>query len=164
MQRRLLLPLAAVALAAAASAAPPPAATGAGALDLVGRVTRERRVVAADGTVRIVELPATGAAPGDRVTVTLAYRNTGPVPLADLRLANPVPAGLAYRGPVAGVPEPEVSADGRLFAPLARLVVPSSEGGSRAAVPDDVTQVRWRLARPVAPGAGGSLGFRAVVK
>jgi len=147
----------ALAMSAAAIAAPSP-------LQLTSRVTKDSRVAAKDGTVRILEVPARGAAPGDRLTVTLAYRNTGAVPLADLQLANPVPAGLAYRGPAAGAPEPEVSADGRRFAPLGRLVIASPAGGTRAATADDVTQVRWRLDRPVAPGTGGSLGFRAVVK
>lgn len=148
---------AALAISAAAVAAPSP-------LELVSRVTKDRRVAAADGTVRIVEVPATGAAPGDRLTVTLAYRNTGSAPLSGLQLANPVPRGLAYRGAAAGAPEPEVSVDDQRFAPLARLSIPSIGGGTRAATPDDVTQVRWRLDRPVAPGTGGSLGFRAVVK
>lgn len=149
--------VAALAVSAAAVAAPSP-------LSLTSRVTVDRRVAAPDGTVRIVAQPARGAAPGDRLTVVLDYRNTGAAPLAGLQLANPVPAGLAYRGPAAGAPEPEVSADGQRFAALARLSVPSAAGGSRAATPDDVTQVRWRLTRPVAPGTGGSLGFRAVVK
>jgi len=120
-------------------------------------------VAAADGTVRIVEQPARGAAPGDPVRVVLGYRNTGAVALAGVVLANPVPAGLAYRGPLAGMPEPEVSADGRRFARLAQLSVVAPEG-ARPATAGDVTQVRWRLDRPLAPGAGGSVGFRATVR
>jgi uncharacterized repeat protein (TIGR01451 family) len=146
-------------IAAAALASP----ALAGPLDLSTRILAERRVAAPDGTVRIVEAPMKGAVPGDRLTVVLSYRNTGTAPLADLQLANPVPAGLAYRGPAMGAPEPEVTVDGRRFAPLAQLTV-SGPAGVRAATADDVTQVRWRLSRPVNPGTGGSLGFRAVVK
>jgi hypothetical protein len=101
--------------------------------------------------------------PGDRLVVTLAYRNTGGQPLSDLVLANPVPRGLAYRAPAPGSAEPEVSVDGRSFGPLASLRV-ATAAGSRAATPDDVTHVRWRLARPLTAGAQGQFAFQAVLK
>ena len=139
------------------------AAAPAGPLDLASRVLVERRVAARDGTVSIEQVPAKGAAPGDRLIVQLTDRNSGTQPLGDLLLGNPVPAGMAYRGPAAAGPEPEVSADGQRFAPLARLTV-AGPAGARAATAADVTHVRWRLTRPLQPGAGGSLSFRAIVK
>lgn len=154
------LPLLFVLLAGPALAASP----AEGPLSLSSHVMAQVRQTAADGTHRITLAPAAHAAPGDAVVVQLAYRNTGPAPLADLVLANPLPAGLRYRGPVAGTPEPEVSADGRRFAPLAALTVALPAGGSRAATADDVTHVRWRLSRPLAPGASGTLGFNAGIR
>lgn len=135
----------------------------AGPLDLSTRITAEARVRLPDGSTRIDQVPPTRAVPGDRMTVTLAYRNTGAQPIGDLVLANPVPRGLAYRGPAPGSPEPEVSTDGQRFAALAALDV-AAPAGRRAATADDVTHVRWRLTRPVAAGTAGTLSFRAVLK
>ena len=133
-------------------------------LVVTNRVLVERRIAAADGTIRIVASPRARAVPGDRMIVELAYRNTGLRPIADLVLADPVPAALAYRSPLPGSPPAEVSVDGSRFAPLADLAVALVAGGHRAATADDVVAVRWRLSAPLAPGAGGTLSFRAVLR
>ena len=144
------------ALAAPASATQP--------LRITTRILAERHVGAPDGTVRTVTAAKGRHAPGDRLVVELAYRNTGQRPIADLVLADPVPAALAYRGAVEGSPPPELSVDGARFAPLAALVVALPGGGTRPAGPDDVVAVRWRLPGALAAGAGGSLSFRAVLR
>lgn len=146
---------------AAASALP---AMAASPLDVTSRIMVERRVAARDGTTQIRTVPATRAAPGDRLIVVLAYRNTGTQPIADLVLADPVPRQIAYRAPADGSLVPDVSIDGQHYAALSALRVPLPAGGTRAASPDDVTAVRWRLPAPVAAGAGGTLAFRAVLK
>lgn len=148
----------ALAVAALAAALPAPVAA-AGPLQVVTAVQIEERYPAADGSVGTRMIPATRAVPGDRLVVTVGYRNTGAAPIAALTVVNPVPAGMAYRGPAPGSPAPEVSSDGRRFAPLAQLDV-----GGRPAVAADVVQVRWRVAGPVAPGGGGRFAFQAVVK
>ena len=124
----------------------------------------ERAVAAHDGTTRIVAAAGARARPGDRLIVTIACRNAGRAPIADLVLADPVPRALAYRGPAAGTPEPEVSVDGQRFAPLATLVVAVTGAGTRPATADDVVAVRWRRAGALAPGAAATLAFRAVLK
>jgi len=144
----------------ATAAAPPPT----GPLDLSTRVLAEVRERNPDGTTRIALAAPGRVVPGDRVTVLLDYRNTGRAPIADLVLANPLPAGMAYRGPAANSPMPEVSVDGRRYAPLAALTLAMPGGGARAANAGDITHVRWRLARPLAPGAGGTLAFVATVR
>jgi len=157
--RHLALLVLAAPIATAVAAAPP-----ARPLDLSTRVLAEVRERAADGTTRIALAAPTRVVPGDRVTVMLDYRNTGTAPIADLVLANPLPAGMAYRGPAATGPAPEVSVDGRRYAPLAQLTLALPGGGSRAAAAADVTHVRWRLARPLAPGTGGTLAFTATIR
>ena len=142
---------------AVAALATPLLATG--PLQVTSRVLVEQRIAAADGTTRVRLVPATRAAPGDRLTVSVAYRNTGRAPIADLALVNPVPAGLAYRGAAPGSPAPDLSVDGVRFAPLAALVV-----AGRPATIADITHVRWRLASPIAPGSGGQFAFQAVLK
>ena len=89
MPIRPLLLLAAVALATPVLAAGP--------LQVTSQVMVEAKQRAADGTTKIALVPARRVVPGDRVVFTLAYRNTGAQPLADLVFDNPVPNGVAYR-------------------------------------------------------------------
>jgi uncharacterized repeat protein (TIGR01451 family) len=138
------------------------AATAPGPLQVVSKILVEQRVRAADGSVSVRMTPARKAVPGDHVQFVLSYRNTGTQPIANVVLDNPVPHEIAYRGPAGGSPAPEVSADGKTYAPLADLRV-TSLGGVRAATPADVTHVRWRLAAPVAAGAQGQVSFLAML-
>lgn len=157
------LPSPVIAVAALALAAPF-AAHAAGPLVVTSGVMVESKVRAADGSTRVVLAPAKRVVPGDRVVLTLAYRNTGAVPLSDIAFDNPLPKGLAYRSAASGSPAPEVSVDGRSFGALSTLRVPVAGGGWRAATPNDVTHVRWRLDRPLTAGAKGQFAFQAVLK
>lgn len=141
-----------------------PAIAVAGPLQVTSSVMVEHRAAAADGTTRIALVTATKVLPGDRVVFVTRYANTGRQPIADLVLADPIPASIAYRAPNPGSPAPDLSVDGRNFGPLAGLRVALPAGGSRAATADDVTAVRWRLTAPLAPGAHGELAFRAILK
>lgn len=136
----------------------------AGPLTMTTRMMVETRVGAADGTNRMAMIPATRAVPGDRITVVLAYRNTGTAPVGNLVLANPVPRNIAFRGAAAGSAAPDVSVDGKSYGSLDGLRVTTPDGATRPATADDVTHVRWRLSSPVAAGQGGELAFRAVLK
>ena len=139
-------------------------AAAAAPLEVTSRALVEQRVRAPDGTVSVTLVKVGKVVPGDRVQFVLAFRNTGKQPIADLVLANPVPKGIAYRGPGAGTPTPEVSVDGKTFAPLARLAVRGGDGRPRPAGNDDVTVVRWRLSAPLAAGAQGQFAFQGVLK
>jgi uncharacterized repeat protein (TIGR01451 family) len=153
-----------IVVVAALAIAMPFAAHAAGPLVVTSGVMVESKVRAADGTTRVVLAPARRVVPGDRVVLTLAYRNTGAVPLSNIAFDNPVPKGLAYRSPAAGSAAPDLSVDGRSYGPLSTLRVPTAGGGWRAATPDDVTHVRWRLDRPLTAGAKGQFAFQAVLK
>lgn len=133
-------------------------------LSVTSRMLVERRVVAADGTASVELVAPAKVVPGDRVTISLGYRNTGTAPIADLVLANPVPKGIVFRGPAPGQPIPEMTVDGRTWGALPTLVVALPTGATRAATAADIVAVRWRLAKPVAPGAHGDLSFQAVLK
>lgn len=139
-------------LSGALVSAPGMAASPIGPLQLSTTMLVEKAVAARDGTVQTRLLAATRAVPGDRVVVVLAYRNTGARAIAGLVLADPVPAGVVFRGVAAGTPTPEVSIDGTRFAPLAASHVA------------EVRHVRWRLAASLAPGARGELSYRATIR
>jgi hypothetical protein len=79
-------------------------------------------------------------------------------------LDNPLPRQIAYRSANPGSPAPDVSVDGKTFGSLATLRVRSPDGSTRAASPNDVTSVRWRLASPLAAGSQGQFAFQAVLK
>jgi uncharacterized repeat protein (TIGR01451 family) len=150
---------AALALAIAA-----PVTAAAGPLQVVSKVLAETKQRAADGTTRVTWGPAHKIVPGDRVVLMLEYHNTGAVPLGGVVLDNPVPAGMAYRGPADGSPAPELSADGKAYGNLGALRVRAADGSLRAANADDVTHVRWRLSGPVTAGGKGEFGFQAILK
>lgn len=154
-----MFPLRRLVAVALATAVLPAAVLAAGPLDVTSSVLVETRSRAADGTTRVALVPARRIVPGDRVTVVLAYRNTGTRPIADVAFDNPVPAGLSYRAAAAGSAAPDVSADGRSYAPLAQL-----RFAGRAATADDVRHVRWRLAAPIPAGGSGRLAFTAVLR
>ncbi|MES3153437.1 hypothetical protein [Sphingomonas faeni] len=153
-------PMIAAILATTAAVAP----AAAGPLQVTSSMLVEARSAASDGTTRVTLVKPSKVTPGDKVIVVLAYRNTGAQPLANVVLANPLPRSIAYRSANPGSPAPEVSVDGKTFGSLAALSVRSLDGSTRAASPNDVTSVRWRLASPIPAGAQGQFAFQAVLK
>ena len=145
-----------------ATAAVAPAA--AGPLQVTSSILVESRSAGADGTTRVALVKPSRITPGDKVIFVLAYRNTGAQPLANVVLANPLPRQISYRSASPGSPAPDVSVDGKTFGSLDSLRVRSLDGSMRAASPNDVTSVRWRLASPIPAGAQGQFAFQAVLK
>lgn len=134
-----------------------------GPLTVTSTAMVEKKAAAADGSTRVDLVPARRVVPGDRVTFVVAYRNTGASALSDVAIVNPVPSAVAYRTAANGSPAPEVSVDGRTFGPLAALRV-AGPAGPRAATADDVTHLRWRLARPLTAGGEGRFAYTAILK
>jgi uncharacterized repeat protein (TIGR01451 family) len=129
---------------------------------IAGGIVLKATVMKAElATAKLV--PASRAVPGDALVYALGYRNSGSQPAADVVLDNPVPANVVYRGAGAGG-EPEVSVDGRSFAPIARLTVIDADGTRRPARLAEVKFVRWHLATPIAAGAAGEVSFHAVLR
>lgn len=145
-------------LLAAATAAPAP-----DPLHLETRIMAERRIAAADGSTRVALVKPEHVGPGDAVVVVVHYRNVGTLPIGGLVVANPVPRNLVFRAG-RGAATPEVSVDGRTFGALADLRVALPGGGTRPALPADVTHARWRLSRPLTAGGEGEFAFQAVVR
>lgn len=130
----------------------------------------ERQEIGADGKERIVlkQPKDVIVVPGDRVVFTLRYVNKGSEPAADFRAVNPMPGPVQF----VSVAEDwaEVSVDGgKSWGKLADLkVLVAGEDGAaatlRAAAAEDVTHVRWIFAKPIAPGAEGTISYRGMVK
>ena len=136
-------------------------------LELRNEVFQEIDVKAADGTVRRERVPAAKVVPGTEVIYVITYRNGGSKPATDVVITNPIPTELAYQPQQGPGPSavPDVSVDaGTSFGALASLSVKGTDGKPRPAQGSDVTHVRWQLREPVAPGAQGSVSYRAVLE
>ena len=101
--------------------------------------------------------------PGEALVVMLEYKNNGTKPAADFVINNPIPNAVSFTG--VEQPWAVVSVDGgRTFGALATLKVAKGDGTSRAALPGDVTHVRWKFTQPIAAGTGGRVMFYGTVK
>ena len=153
------LRLSLIALAAVAAAAP-----AAAQVSLENKVLKETSVRAADGTVTTRMSASKSLAPGDTAVYVMTYRNGGRTPASNLVIDNPVSKDIRYAGPATGSPAPTVSVDGgRTYGQLQTLTV-RGQNGQRAARFADVTNVRWTVAGPVAPGSSGSVSYKGVVR
>ena len=141
--------------------APAVAAAQINPVELIGDVKVDKLVVE-NGKEKHVLVEPGVVVPGDALLFSTRYRNTGAAPIKDFVVTNPLP-GAVQLAPQ-GSDQLVVSVDGgKIFGKLAALRVAGSDGAPRAAVPADVTHIRWVL--PVlAPGASGSLSYHAIVR
>ncbi|MEO5566240.1 MAG: hypothetical protein ABIR05_06240 [Luteimonas sp.] len=150
----------ALAVGLASGAAFSQAASG---LVLDNAVFQEVQVKGPDGKVSIKRVPVTTVVPGNEVIYEIRYDNAGKAPATDVAINNPVPTALAFVA-TEGAPVTAVSVDGgKNFGKLADLTVAGNDGKPRAAQNEDVTNLRWVVAR-IDPGSKGKVSFRARVK
>ena len=105
--------------------------------------------------------------PGDVLRFTINYNNTTDAPANALNVTNPIPSAVEF---IRVEEEWAVySIDGgKTYGALETLTVQATgEDGTattRAALPGDVTHIRWTLDRPLAPMEKGSLQFYGRVR
>ncbi len=164
----LVLALPAVAFAQAApktTAAPKsPAAVVPGAAPITLKIEAyvAREITDAKGVKRKVLQSTDTATPGDAIVYILNYANTGTKP-APATIDDPVPGGVSFTGTAENWAVVTVDG-GKTYGPLTTLKIKKADGTMRAALPQDVTAIRWKFAQPLAPGAKGRVMFYAVVK
>lgn len=101
--------------------------------------------------------------PGEALVVILEYRNNGAKPATNFVINNPIPGAVSYTG--VEQPWAVVSVDGgKTYGMLAALKVAKGDGTFRAALPGEVTHVRWKFAQPIPPATGGRVMFYGTVK
>ena len=141
----------------------PGAAVAQEAVALKSTVYVARAVTDAQGKKKNQLFAPDRVLPGEALVIMLEYRNGGPKPAANFVINNPIPAAVYYTG--AEQPWAVVSVDGgKTYGPLATLKVSGSDGKLRAALPSEVTNVRWKFAQPIAPAASGKVMFYGTVK
>ncbi|WP_105102979.1 DUF11 domain-containing protein [Microbulbifer pacificus] len=136
------------------------------AVELETRAFTEVTTTDANGSQTVTLEPAERVMPGTEVVFVITYRNGGKELAENLVVNNQVPAEMEY---VADTAEGEnarveVSTDGKRFGALETLEVIEVDGSVRAAKASDVVALRWILEGAVAPGASGSVRYRAVLK
>lgn len=127
-------------------------------------VELERSETAADGTITTRYVKPDTVVPGDRVRITLRFDNRGREPVTNLKLRNPIAAGLQFDGTpdLAGF---TVSVDGGTnWGDLSALTLTATDGTTRSANMGDVTHIMWILPDPVLPGTQRTVRFFARVR
>ena len=148
--------MAACAVPAWADAPPPPP------LELVGYVKLEKVTTTAAGERQVEWVEPQVVVPGDRLIFGTRFANKGAEPIERFVVSNPVPASVSLSGEAD--PALLVSVDrGASWGRLGELEIVQPDGTRRAALPADVTNVRWVLPA-VAPGESGTLEFPVTVR
>ena len=146
--------IAACAVPARADAPPP--------LELVGYVKLQKVTTTASGERAVEWVEPQVVVPGDRLIFGTRFANKGAQPIEQFVVSNPVPASVSLSGEAD--PALLVSVDGgATWGRLGELEIVQGDGTRRAALPADVTNVRWVLPA-VAPGESGTLEFPVTVR
>lgn len=131
-------------------------------LELVGYVQLEKVMTDAAGERRVERVEPEVVVPGDRLIFGTRFANRGDTPIERFVVSNPVPASVRVTAELD--PATQVSVDaGRTWGKLGELAIVQSDGQPRAALPADVTNIRWVLPT-IAPGESGSLEFAVTVR
>ncbi len=137
------------------------------ALEATQKVEKEITITQDDGTTLTKRVAADLVTPGEKIVYTVSFTNDDAEPATDLVLAMPVPADIRFLEGSADRDGAVVrySADGGVtFDERDALVLPSVGGGTRAAGPDDITHIQWRIAGPVAVGETDAILFKGRLK
>lgn len=115
-----------------------------------------------NGRPRRILASASRAAPGDHLVFVVHWRNEGSEPVQGIALTNPVPRGALL---TEADPAMQVSVDGGTrWGRLEDLWLPTPLGGTRRAVPADITHLRWPTPSRLSPGETARLSYRAMMR
>jgi len=117
--------------------------------------------------VKRVDAAKAKVVPGDTVIFTNVYENVGSEPVTKAVINNPVPEHTVYVDKTAEVKgaRAEFSIDGgKTYGLPKTLMVVGTDGKAKQAQASDYTHIRWTIEKAVAPGAKGSVSFKAKVK
>ena len=140
----------------------PVAAIAADKVELSSSVFVEKTALDSHGRQTVVLEEPTRVVPGDRLVFVLKYHNVGDRPATDFVVTNPMPRAVAFQKTLDGTEQ--VSIDGGKSWGRLKDLRTSTDGGYRAAVPEDVTHIRWNFSKAISAGYRGNLTFRGTVR
>lgn len=114
-------------------------------------------------------IAAKGIQPGEEITYTLSYNNSGTESATDVLITDPIPAGTAYiPGTASEVGDLTFSIDKGKTYKKPTLLTYEQKGSDgkiqkKVASPEDYTDIRWTLSS-VPAGGKGSVNFKVKVK
>ncbi|AMK22514.1 MULTISPECIES: hypothetical protein [unclassified Sphingobium] len=115
-----------------------------------------------NGRARRILQSADRAGSGDQLILVVNWRNEGSRPVRNLAVTNAVPRGAQLD---LSNPAMQVSVDGGAhWGRLTDFWLPTALGGTRRAIPADITHVRWTVPDEITPGESGRLSYRATVR
>ena len=153
----------AAAVAVITALAPLPVSAQNQGVALTTRMLVARSVTDASGKKvnKLFELK--NVSPGDALVIINEYRNTGTRPAVGFVIDNPIPPAVNFTGVEQSWATVSVD-NGRTFGGMATAKVIGADGKPRAAVPGDVTHLKWRFAQPIPAGGTGKVMFYGTVK
>ncbi|NNF05590.1 MAG: DUF11 domain-containing protein [Candidatus Eisenbacteria bacterium] len=140
---------------------------GAAAVKLKTMAEKEVIVINDEGEETVTRVAADQIVPGDVIIYTIFYENVGKQPAETVRIVDPIPEEMTYKTGSAESPDVAVlfSVDGgKTMGLMEELRVVEEDGVVRPALASDFTHVMWTLTKPLAPGDGGEVSFRAQLK
>lgn len=140
----------------------PAAALAANDVALTSAMFVERAVIQPGGAAKVTLEQPKSVPPGARLVFVLSYRNQGKAPATNFVVTNPIPAGVTFDSTSDAGASFSVD-DGKTYGPLTALHV-TIGGTSRAALPENVTHIRWVLRTPIPVSGTGKLSFRGLVR
>jgi uncharacterized repeat protein (TIGR01451 family) len=136
-------------------------------LKSVAEVEVVQKNAAGKTEVKRVEADKAKVTPGEVVIFTTTYTNKADKPAKNVVIINPVPEHMTYVDMSASGRSARIdfSVDGgKTYGDPRTLKVTDKNGKIRLALPADFTHIRWTVTAPLAPGASGSVVFKARVR
>jgi uncharacterized repeat protein (TIGR01451 family) len=127
----------------------------------------EVKVKGDDGQEQVKREPAKKVQPGVAVIYTLRAENKGSKPADDVVVTDPIPEHMDYvdgSATSAGTRLTFSADGGKTFVAKEKLQVKGKDGVTRAALPTELTHIRWQFEKPLAPGESRAVEFRARVE
>ena len=136
-----------------------------GSIKLTSFAEIEITVVDKEGKAQIQRTPVDTAVPGDEIIYTTTFENIINKPAGNIVITNPIPNATTYRSASGANTEITFSIDGgNKYAAPDKLIVTTSEGNTRPAMPSDYTHLRWAYKGELGAGKTSQVSFRTVIK
>jgi uncharacterized repeat protein (TIGR01451 family) len=104
--------------------------------------------------------------PGDAIVYTSTFTNSGAEEVSNIVIDNPIPADTKYIRFSAQGEKTEVTFSidgGQNFAAPAELTITEANGVTRAAKPEEYTDIRWVYQGSLAAGSASSVNFKVTI-